>query len=91
MSNSISLPNLKTNQIAIVHRINQSFHGEMLKTRLQAMGLTKGNTVEVLRQFWWGGPLQVRVGKTTVIAIRRSEADLIMVQLTTNAKAEQIK
>jgi len=80
MNQVIPLTTLKNEHIGIIERIDTGIHGSMLKTRLQAMGLTCGNTVKVLRRFWWGGPLQVQVGKTTVIAIRRAEADLIMVR-----------
>jgi ferrous iron transport protein A len=80
MSQIIPLTTLESGQIGVIERIDTGIHGLMLKTRLHAMGLTAGNTVKVLRKFWWGGLLQVQVGKTTVIAIRRTEADLIMVQ-----------
>ena len=77
----ISLGSLNKNQTAVIDCVDTGIYGEVLKNRLKAMGFVKGNTVRVLRRFLWGSPLQVQVGKTTVIAIRQAEANLIMVRL----------
>ena len=44
------------------------------KMRLEALGLVPGKRLLVLRSAAFGGPLHVRVGSTTEVAIRRSEA-----------------
>ncbi len=46
--------------------------------RLRALGLSEGQTVRVLRQAHWGGPLHVCLGLTEVM-LRRSEAQDIQV------------
>jgi ferrous iron transport protein A len=43
------------------------------------MGLRKGKTVKVLRKAPAGDPYQVRVGSTTEIAIRKTEAKLVLI------------
>jgi len=47
------------------------------KDRLEAMGIRKGRTVQVMRKAPGGDPFEVRVGSTTEIAIRKSEAALV--------------
>ena len=47
------------------------------KDRLEAMGIRKGRTVQVMRKAPGGDPYEVRVGSTTEIAIRKSEASLV--------------
>ena len=51
--------------------------GNGFKERLEAMGLRKGRSVQVLRKAPGGDPFEVRVGSTTEIAIRKSEAALV--------------
>lgn len=51
--------------------------GDGFKERLEAMGLRKGRSVQVLRKAPGGDPYEVRVGSTTEIAIRKSEAALV--------------
>ena len=51
--------------------------GDGFRDRLQAMGLRKGRSVKVLRKAPGGDPYEVRVGSTTEIAIRKSEASLV--------------
>ena len=51
--------------------------GDGFRDRLQAMGLRKGRSVQVLRKAPGGDPYEVRVGSTTEIAIRKSEASLV--------------
>lgn len=53
--------------------------GAGLATRLAAMGVIPGKRLKVLRRAAFGGPLVVRVGTTTEIAIRCAEASLIAV------------
>jgi len=80
--NLVPLSSLNYQQRAIVDHIVTGNHGKLLVNRLQAMGLVAGTSVKILRKFWLKGPLQVQVGITTVIAIRRIEAGLIMVKIT---------
>ena len=47
-----------------------------LKTRLAALGLAQGKSIEMIRRASWGGPLHVRVGSTEII-LRRKDAALI--------------
>ena len=47
------------------------------KDRLEAMGIRKGRKVQVMRKAPGGDPFEVRVGSTTEIAIRKSEAALV--------------
>ena len=51
--------------------------GDGFKERLEAMGLRRGRSVQVLRKAPGGDPYEVRVGSTTEIAIRKSEASLV--------------
>ena len=51
--------------------------GDGFKDRLEAMGLRKGRSVMVMRKAPGGDPFEVRVGSTTEIAIRKSEASLV--------------
>lgn len=51
--------------------------GAGLATRLAAMGVVPGKRLKLLRRAAFGGPLVVRVGTTTEIAIRCAEASLI--------------
>ncbi len=53
--------------------------GDGFRDRLIAMGLRKGKTVKVLRKAPAGDPYQVRVGSTTEIAIRKTEARLVLI------------
>ncbi|MBD2560139.1 MULTISPECIES: FeoA family protein [Nostoc] len=51
-----------------------------LVRRLEAMGFKVGQQVKVLRKAWWNGPLHLRVGLTTEVAMRRHEAEKILVK-----------
>lgn len=77
----MTLRELSINQVAVVEAIQTASTEKGFKTRLEAMGITPGKPVRVLRSAILGGPLQVRVGSTTEIAIRRSEANLVKVKL----------
>lgn len=77
----MTLNDLNPGEVALVNSIEKD-KGVIeagLKTRIEAMGFTANKPVCVIRSAAWGGPLQVRVGSTTEIAIRRSEAQLIKV------------
>ncbi|MBP0018228.1 MAG: FeoA domain-containing protein [Cyanobacteria bacterium SBLK] len=52
-----------------------------LSQRLQAMGILQDRPIEVLRRSGFGGPLHIRTGQTTELAIRQQEAALIMVRV----------
>jgi ferrous iron transport protein A len=78
----MTLKELKTNQIAIVEGIHAQETDLAFKTRLEAMGITPGKPIRILRSAIFGGPLQIRVGSTTEIALRRSEANLVKVNLS---------
>ncbi|TVQ42478.1 MAG: ferrous iron transport protein A [Gloeocapsa sp. DLM2.Bin57] len=78
----MTLQELDINQIALVEAIQTEARDERFKIRLEAMGMTPGKPIRVLRSAILGGPLQVRVGSTTEIAIRRSEASLVKVTTT---------
>ena len=54
--------------------------GDGFKDRLIAMGLRKGKSVQVMRKAPTGDPYQVRVGSTTEIAIRKQEANLVIIE-----------
>jgi|TARA_B100000073_G_scaffold189974_1_gene157264 ferrous iron transport protein A len=56
------------------------------RDRLEAMGLRKGRTVQVMRKAPGGDPYEVRVGSTTEIAIRKSEAALVEITDVTDLK-----
>ena len=44
-----------------------------LRHRLQALGLHRGQRVQLLRRGWWAGPLHLRVGMTELM-LRRVDA-----------------
>ena len=79
----MTLKELEIGSIAIVQNIidDNTPIGKGFKTRLEAMGLVPGKPVQVIHAAWLGGPLVVKVGSTTEIAIRRSEAELVVVKL----------
>ena len=79
----MTLNDLKIGQSALVEGISSdgSSVQEGFRIRLEAMGLTNSKLLRVIRAAAFGGPLQVRVGSTTEIAIRRSEAKLIKINL----------
>ncbi len=45
-----------------------------LRSRLEALGLRPGQTVQVLRRASWSGPLHIRVGMTELMVRRRDAA-----------------
>ncbi|MFL0770440.1 MAG: ferrous iron transport protein A [Prochlorococcus sp.] len=80
-SGKMTLRDLEIDVVATVSEVlsDGSELGKGFKTRLEAMGLIQGRSVRVLRKAAAGGPYEVRVGSTTEIAIRRSEAELVRV------------
>ena len=62
-----------------IERLETSSHGAALTRRLLAMGLVPDMVVTLIRKAPLGGPLHVRVGSTTEIALRRAEAACIRV------------
>lgn len=51
-----------------------------MKSRLYALGVIPGSALEILRFAPFGDPMQVKVG-SSFISIRRSEADIIKVDI----------
>jgi ferrous iron transport protein A len=77
----MTLAELNTGQMAIVSEIRVGRHGQGLSNRLEAMGMITNKLVTVLRKAGLGGPLHVRIGLTTEVAIRRAEAKMVGIQL----------
>jgi ferrous iron transport protein A len=76
----MTLLDLPVGQIALVNEVLLGSHGQGLATRLEAMGIFPDKPVQILRKAVFGGPLHVRVGSTTEVAMRRSEAALVTIQ-----------
>lgn len=78
----MTLKELKIGNIAIIQEIidDNTPTGKGFKNRLEAMGMVIGKPVQIMHAAWLRGPLVVRVGSTTEIAIRRSEAELVIVK-----------
>lgn len=74
----MTLSELKPGKVALVKEIQVAPHDQGLSHRLMAIGITPNKPIRVLRQSWFGGPLHVRVGATTEIAIRHQEAKAII-------------
>ncbi|XLQ12529.1 MAG: ferrous iron transport protein A (plasmid) [cyanobacterium endosymbiont of Epithemia adnata isolate EadnSB Bon19] len=79
----MTLNELTIGSIAIVKNIidNNNSTKKRFKIRLEAMGLIPGKPVQVIHIAWLGGPLVIRVGSTTEIIMRRSEAELVVIEL----------
>ncbi len=75
----MTLSELESGKLAVVHHIELKSHNQELGSRLAAMGLIPDKLIQVLRKAWFGGPLHIRVGSTTEIAIRRQEAEMFQV------------
>lgn len=75
----MTLSELESGKLAVVHQIELKSHKKELGSRLAAMGLIPDKQIQVLRKAWFGGPLHIRVGSTTEIAIRRQEAEMVRV------------
>lgn len=75
----MSLSELKPGQIAVVEQVKSDHFGQSFTNRLAAMGIVPDRVIQVLRVAGFGGPLHIRVGLTTEVAIRRQEAENVMV------------
>lgn len=78
----MTLSELPVGTAARVQQVKLNGQGQALVTRLEAMGLLPDRPVTVLRKATFGGPLHIRVGSTTELAIRRREADKVSICLT---------
>lgn len=76
----MTLSELLPGQTAIVTEILESRYGQGLSNRLEAMGMISNKPVSVIRKAGFGGPLHVRVGLTTEVAIRREEAKMVKIR-----------
>ena len=76
----MTLSELELGKLAIVNDIQLKHYNQDLGKRLNAMGIIPDKSIQVLRKAWFGGPLHIRVGSTTEIAIRRQEAEMIQVR-----------
>ncbi|NEQ73031.1 MAG: ferrous iron transport protein A [Okeania sp. SIO2C9] len=72
---------LEIQSSAIIKRIEIDTYGEVLVKRFKAMGVVPEKQIMVLRKSCFGGPLHIRVGMSTELAIRREEAKTIFVQV----------
>ncbi|MCG5061191.1 MAG: ferrous iron transport protein A [Limnoraphis sp. WC205] len=77
----MGLSELKAGQVAFVEHIQADHSSDGLVHRLEAMGILPNRPIQVLRVAWFGGPLHVRIGTTTEVAIRRHEAAQIRVKV----------
>jgi ferrous iron transport protein A len=82
----MNLSELKVHHSATVVEVatDGSDLSNSFKDRLEAMGIRKGRTVRVMRKAPGGDPYEVRVGSTTEIAIRKSEAALVEITNVTD-------
>lgn len=76
----MTLSELRAGETAIVEQVNGEQYDAALACRLTAMGISANRSVKVLRKATLGGPLHVQVGATTEVAIRRREANHILVR-----------
>jgi len=76
----VTLDKLQFNQKALVNRVKSE--STEVQCRLLTLGLYPGVHIEILRKAPMGDPLQIRAG-TTLMSIRRHEAEGIEVELDT--------
>ena len=76
----MNVADLKIGQIAIVDKVLNLDGGQGTVQRLAAMGVVSDKSVQVLRKARFNGPLHIRVGATTEIAIRPHEAEMIVIR-----------
>ncbi|MEM1370136.1 MAG: FeoA family protein [Cyanobacteria bacterium P01_H01_bin.15] len=69
----MKIMNLKPGQQAILSSLTVA--DPRLERRLEAMGFKQGQVIKLLRAAPFNGPVHVRVGLTTEVAMRRSEAE----------------
>ena len=76
----MNIADLEIGQIAIVDRVINTGGEQGIVQRLAAMGVVSDKSVQVLRKAKFNGPLHIRVGATTEIAIRPHEAEMIVIK-----------
>ncbi|GGA40447.1 FeoA family protein [Okeania sp. KiyG1] len=76
----MNVADLKTGQMAIVDRVLNIGRDQGIVERLAAMGVVSDRPVQVLREGSFSGPLHIRVGLSTEIAIRSHEAEMIVIK-----------
>jgi len=79
-TNIMVLSELELHDTAYVEAVLPGPHGPGLTSRLEAMGFLPNKQVRVIRRARMNGPIEVRVGSTTDVAMRRHEADLVVVR-----------
>ncbi|MDY6804472.1 MAG: FeoA family protein [Cyanobacteriota bacterium] len=77
----MTLAQLEPQQLAIVEKVAANASQKDLARRLEAMGIAPNKRVKVLRKAWFGGPLHIRIGSTTEVAIRKQEAEMVLVKM----------
>ncbi|MGB3510163.1 MAG: FeoA domain-containing protein [Microcoleaceae cyanobacterium] len=77
---TIKLSDLNPQNPAIIKHIEVGTYGKGLVKRLTAMGVVVEKPIIVLRKSWFSGPIHLRVGANTELAIRREEAKTVMVK-----------
>ncbi|MDJ0553251.1 MAG: FeoA family protein [Microcoleaceae cyanobacterium MO_207.B10] len=76
----MNVADLRTGQMAIVDQVLSIGREQGIVQRLAAMGVISDKPVQVLRKAGFNGPLHIRVGATTEIAIRSHEAEMIVIK-----------
>ncbi len=77
----MTLAQLEPQQLAIIEKVVVNPTQKDLARRLEAMGIVPNKTVKILRKAWFGGPLHIRIGSTTEVAIRKQEAEMVLVKI----------
>ncbi|NJL50856.1 MAG: ferrous iron transport protein A [Blastochloris sp.] len=77
---ALTLADLPRGRSALINRISPCAEDQESERRLLEIGFEEGKTVTVLHRGLLGDPLGVRVDRQ-MIAIRRREAGLVVVQL----------
>ena len=75
----MTLLDLELGKPAVVKQIQANCHDVFLEKRLLAIGIIPNKPIQIIRKAYFGGPLHIRVGSTTEIALRRREAKIIEV------------
>lgn len=86
----MNLSDLKTGQIAIIDRVINSDHTGGIVQKLEAMGVVPNKPVQVLREEKFRGPLHIKVGSNTEIAIQPQEAEMILVKTDVSSEDSEI-
>ena len=76
----MNLSELKLGEIALVEYLRLKRHSQGLAKRLAAIGIVPNKQIIVIRKAGFGGPLHIRVGSTTEVAIRHQEAQMVQVR-----------